>query len=55
MFLGTFIFCMVDIAMNLYMQHFEMKKCKYDCYKCKNWRCPKHYCDKKRKELINKE
>ena len=41
----------IDILTNLCMQFYCAKKCKYDCSKCKNWRCYKNYCDRKRDEM----
>lgn len=48
------VFAIIDISINLFMEYYCAKKCKYDCSKCKNWRCYKNYCDRKRETLNEK-
>ena len=51
-----FILMITDIVFGAILEKYYLaKKCEYDCYKCKNWKCYKHYCDKKREELIKKD
>lgn len=40
----------IDIVTDFICQWYCANKCKYDCSKCRNWRCYKHYCDKKRSD-----
>ena len=42
------VFGTCDICMDLFCQWYCAKKCKYDCSKCRNWRCYKHWCYKQR-------
>ena len=44
------LFSLLDMLIDLYCQKIEVKRCKYNCENCKNWRCMKHYCDKKRRD-----
>lgn len=46
-----FIFGTLDIFSEYRMQRYCMKKAKFDCSKCKNWRCFKNWCDKERAKL----
>lgn len=50
--ISMFIIMIIDIVFGAILEkHYLSKKCKYNCDKCKNWKCYKHYCDRKRKEL----
>ena len=39
-----------DVLCDSQCQTLSARKCNYNCQKCKNWRCMKSYCDKKREE-----
>ena len=43
-----------DVIMDLCLQRYCMYTCKFDCSKCKNWRCYKIWCDKQRSKLNKK-
>lgn len=55
-YLAVFFLCMlIEVIFNIIFEKYYLpRKCKYNCDKCKNWKCYKSYCDRKRKEL-NKE
>lgn len=46
-----FIFGSIDIIHEYFMKRYCIKKAKFDCSKCKNWRCFKNWCDKQRVKL----
>lgn len=52
--IAILIFGTVDICIDFLMQRYCIKKCNFDCSKCRNWRCYKHWCDKKRSEMIER-
>ncbi len=47
--IGSILQCFYDIFITDRISKREAKKCRYDCFKCMNWRCYKKYCDEKRK------
>lgn len=52
--LSFIILAVLSIVNIFFVNRFFMKKAKYDCHNCKNWQCPKHYCDA-HKRLENNE
>ena len=44
------LFTVIDIITDIYNERRYAKKSGYNCATCKNWKCCKHYCDRKREE-----
>lgn len=47
-FLFSVFCCLTEIIM-WFVHKKNCKKANYDCFKCKNWDCLSHYCNKYRK------
>lgn len=45
------VMCIIDVAMNIWCEYREMRKCKFECEHCKNWRCHFKYCQKQKAKL----
>lgn len=48
---GSFLQFLYDIFITNRISEREAKKAKYNCEKCKNWKCYYFYCKKKRESL----
>lgn len=53
-FVGLLLSCLLDFFTEFFCQRRAIRKCKYDCITCKNWRCSYHYCQMKRLGLSRK-
>ena len=51
--IGSFLFFLYDIFLNQLTSISCAKIAKYNCDKCKNWRCYYCYCKRKRGEIEN--
>ena len=52
MIFGTFLFTIYDIICFKLTEKFYMKKCNYNCDKCKCWSCNYKSCSIKRKKYL---
>ena len=50
-FILMFFIALADIITGLMCDLYYAKKSNYNCENCKNWRCLKAHCDKKREKL----
>ena len=52
LFIGySIVLFILDIISIQICEWLSMKKSKYNCKDCKNWRCHKKYCERKQEEI----
>lgn len=54
-FLGITFYFLIDLITNHLTERRYSRKCGYDCYKCRNWKCSFHHCNRKRMNMSHED